>query len=83
MQGTRTVAISIGTARTGRVATKTGVLTMKTATTLLLAARILLSLGVGTATAQGLTPGSGEGVYFSGLHQTAPGLLSFRSGRVE
>ena len=47
---------------------------MKTVTTLILAARILLSLGIGTATAQGMTPASGEGVCSFGLNQ-APGLL--------
>jgi len=52
---------------------------MKTVTTLILAARILLSLGIGTATAQGPTPASDEGVCFSGFNQ-APGLLDLGSG---
>ena len=51
---------------------------MKTVTTLILAARILLSLGIGTATAQGMTPASGEGVCSFGLNQ-APGLLDLGS----
>jgi hypothetical protein len=56
---------------------------MKTATTLILAARILLSPGIGTATAQGVTPANGEGVVFSGLHQAAPLLLGLGSGPVQ
>jgi hypothetical protein len=45
---------------------------MKTATTLLLAARILLSLGTGTATAQTLTHNQTEAGCFSAV----PNLLS-------
>jgi len=48
---------------------------MKTVTTLILALRILLSLGIGTATAQGLAPGSSDGAYLSGYHQAASQLL--------
>jgi hypothetical protein len=40
--------------------------TMKTMMTLMLAARLLLSLGIGTAVAQSELPSAPEAAYFSG-----------------
>jgi hypothetical protein len=50
-------------------------MTMKTATTLLLAARILLSLGTGTATAQTLAHSQTEAGYFSAVPNLVSGTV--------
>ena len=49
---------------------------MNTTKTLMLAAVTALSLGVGSAMAQGLTPSSAEGAYFSGQRQAAPKIVN-------
>jgi hypothetical protein len=44
---------------------------MKTTKTLILAARIFLSLGIGTAMAQNLTLGGGEATQLAGSYEVA------------
>jgi hypothetical protein len=56
---------------------------MRTLTTLILAARIFLSLGIGTAMAQGLIPSSGETGYFSTQHQAAAKTTNLGVGPIE
>lgn len=54
---------------------------MRTLTTLILAGRIFLSLGIDTAMAQGLIPGSGEAVYFTTQHQAAAKTTNLGAGQ--
>jgi hypothetical protein len=58
-------------------------MTMKTAITLMLAARILVSFGMGTAMAQSEVPSAPLEVYFSGQHQAAPQTNNTWQGRVQ
>jgi hypothetical protein len=54
---------------------------MKAISTLILAVRIFLSLGIGTAMAQGLIPSGGEAAYVSAQHQAAPRTANLRVGQ--
>lgn len=54
---------------------------MKTTKTLMLAAVAALTLGVGSAMAQGEMPSAGEAGYFSGQHQAAPQAVN--NGQVQ
>jgi hypothetical protein len=57
---------------------------MKTTATLTLAARLLLSLGTGTAMAQSEIPSAPPAVYVSGQHQVAaPQTNNTWQGRVQ
>jgi hypothetical protein len=82
VRSTMLLPVKTGPTRKSRVVGDQRTSAMKTLSILILATRIFLSLGIGTAMAQGLTPGSGEGVYLSTHHQVGPTAGSHGAGQV-
>jgi hypothetical protein len=72
-----------GTIRKSGWSTKTGVLTMNTTKTLMLAAATALTLGAGAAMAQSQVPSGAEGAYMSQQRPAAPKTANNTWGRFE